>query len=305
MAARLSSHYVKTADGGQLAVAIQNTAQQKQAALFIHDFMTDNRLFHPLFGQPNLPPLQLVAHDLRGFGKSADPTGPYSPLEDIDTVLASLSIEQVHVVGAGFGGAIAMEYAISRRHRTISVAVLGSGLPGHCWREKHYFDISKARFAGRMRSIGAKYVLGDENSLDTTYWKQKFITSNETWSSPLTSGDKLVAKRLLSMAKAYQGYHFFQADPVVPQLTDIEPLCNRLGDVCVPVLVAVGKNDTQDFLEIAEEIALGVGTTPMYVDNARHFVMLEQPFAVANLLNEFWMDVQRRHVNLEINGTRH
>lgn len=155
-----------------------------------------------------------------------------------------------------------------------------------------------------MRSIGARYVLGDENALDTTYWKHKFISSNQTWSSPLLSGDKLVAKRLLSMAKAYQGFHFFQLDPVVPQLTDVEPLCNRLEQVHVPALVVVGKNDTPDFLEIAEEIALGVRTTPLYVDDARHFVVLEQPFAVANLLNQFWTQVQQQHLNLQVNETQ-
>ncbi|CAN8067308.1 unnamed protein product [Agarophyton chilense] len=270
---------------------MKTLGEGRPAALFLHDFMTDSRLFQPLFAQTNFPPGNLIACDLRGYGRSTDPTGVYSHIDDIDTVLDHLGIERVHLVGAGMGGVVALEYAISRENKTNSVAIFGSGLPGYRWSAKHFMDVSEARFVGRMRSIGAKYVLGSESAQDPVRWKQSFISNNETWVNLLRNGDKQVAKRLLSMAKTYRGYHFFMADPVTPQLSDVDPLRMRLGEVQVPALVAVGKNDSDDFQQIAKEISERVGAQLFHIDDARHFVPLEQPFATAELLKQFWSTV--------------
>ncbi|KAI0567675.1 Alpha/beta hydrolase [Gracilaria domingensis] len=302
MSSQLTSFTFDTKDGAKIALSTHSVGENKQAALFLHDFMTDSRLFHPLFNQAEtLSDCKLVACDLRGYGKSTDPTGAYSHMDDIDAVLDHFQIKQVHLVGAGMGGIIALEYAIARRQRTTSVALFGSGLPGHRWSAKHFMDVSEARFVGRMRSVGAKYVIGTESARNPVTWKQSFITLNETWSAPLRSGDKQVAKRLLSMAKTYRAFHFFMSDPVIPQLSDADPLRERLGEIQLPVLVAVGKNDTQDFLDIAREIAAGVGAEPVYIDDSRHFVPLEQPAVMAELLKQFWWKVceERKHVGTD------
>ena len=76
-------------------------------------------------------PYEAVVWDLRGTGESDAPAGPYtlsSLVADLEAVVAAVGSRRVHLVGAGLGGVIALEYA--RRHDHVaSLAVLGSA-PG-------------------------------------------------------------------------------------------------------------------------------------------------------------------------------
>lgn len=76
-------------------------------------------------------PYEAVVWDLRGTGESDAPAGPYtlsSLVADLDAVVSAVGSRRVHLVGAGLGGAIALEYA--RRHdRVASLTLLGTA-PG-------------------------------------------------------------------------------------------------------------------------------------------------------------------------------
>ena len=52
-----------------------------------------------------------VRFDQRGFGESADPTGPYALHEDALTVMRAAGFERAAVVGVSLGGAVAIERA--------------------------------------------------------------------------------------------------------------------------------------------------------------------------------------------------
>ncbi|MFB6128298.1 MAG: alpha/beta fold hydrolase [Halorhabdus sp.] len=77
-------------------------------------------------------PYEATVWDLRGTGDSDAPTGPYTMstlVSDLAAVVSAVGSRRVHLVGAGLGGAIALEYA--RRHdRVASLALLGTA-PGH------------------------------------------------------------------------------------------------------------------------------------------------------------------------------
>lgn len=73
-------------------------------------------------------PFETIVPDLRGTGRSDTPDGPYSVdgfVADLDAVLADVGATRVHLVGAGLGGVVALEYA--RQHgRARSLAMLAS-----------------------------------------------------------------------------------------------------------------------------------------------------------------------------------
>ncbi|WP_158855141.1 alpha/beta fold hydrolase [Halorhabdus sp. CUG00001] len=72
-------------------------------------------------------PYETVVWDLRGTGDSDTPDGPYAMttlVEDLATVVAALEARRIHVVGAGLGGAIALEYARGNDN-VASLALLG------------------------------------------------------------------------------------------------------------------------------------------------------------------------------------
>ncbi|WP_135667386.1 alpha/beta fold hydrolase [Halorhabdus rudnickae] len=70
-------------------------------------------------------PYRTVVWDLRATGDSDAPDGPYT-LEtlvgDLEAIVSAIDGRRVHLVGAGLGGAIALEYA--RRHEHVTSLVL-------------------------------------------------------------------------------------------------------------------------------------------------------------------------------------
>lgn len=258
---------------------LREATDARHTALFIHDFLTDSRLFALMGAQDPLIDSRLLALDLRGFGRTLPPVGPYSHAHDIlETAAAGAPGTKVHLVAAGYGGIQALEAAIlDGSHNIASVTVLSSGLPGHAWPRDAYLNITEA-FKGMA---GPK---------DAARWKSAFVRANQAWRDVLARGDRPVVDALGAMVLDYSGFHFLKRDTAMR--LDDAPLSERLAQVRVPVLAAAGARDPPDFLKIAAEIAAGVPVhareNHVVVPDAGHFCTLENPQAVAEMLAGFW-----------------
>ncbi|AQL42965.1 alpha/beta hydrolase [Halorientalis sp. IM1011] len=77
-------------------------------------------------------PVETLVWDLRGTGRSDAPPGPYDVATlaaDFEAVLSDHGARTTHLVGAGLGGMVALEYA--RKHgRAASLALLGTTADG-------------------------------------------------------------------------------------------------------------------------------------------------------------------------------
>ncbi len=77
-------------------------------------------------------PYEAVVWDLRGTGRSDRPPGPYdleTLADDLESVLAAVGARNTHVVGAGLGGAIALE-AARTSSRVATLSLFGTGARG-------------------------------------------------------------------------------------------------------------------------------------------------------------------------------
>ncbi len=77
-------------------------------------------------------PYETLTWDLRGTGRSDAPDGGYSVSRmaaDLEAVLAAHDTRRVHLVGAGLGGMVAVEYALGYG-RARSLALLGTTADG-------------------------------------------------------------------------------------------------------------------------------------------------------------------------------
>lgn len=80
------------------------------------------------------PRYRTVAPDLRGFGRSGRPPGPYpieQHAEDMFALAENLGFDRFHVLGLSMGGALALQMAVSRSDRLRSCTVVNS-LAGFC-----------------------------------------------------------------------------------------------------------------------------------------------------------------------------
>ena len=79
-------------------------------------------------------PFEVLVHDHRGTGRSDAPPGPYTVEDlraDLDAILADHGSRRVHLVGAGLGGMVALQYA--REHaRARTLTLIGTSPGGPC-----------------------------------------------------------------------------------------------------------------------------------------------------------------------------
>jgi 3-oxoadipate enol-lactonase len=77
---------------------------------------------------------RVVRPDMPGFGASGEPPGyGWSVTElaaDLGRFLDALEIAQCHLVGAKYGGSVAMQYAIDHSDRLLSLSLFGSPVRG-------------------------------------------------------------------------------------------------------------------------------------------------------------------------------
>jgi pimeloyl-ACP methyl ester carboxylesterase len=71
---------------------------------------------------------RVIRYDLRGFGQSDDPSGPYSDRGDLNLLLDVLGIEKAHLVGLSRGGRVALEFAVQYSERVHSLVLINPGL---------------------------------------------------------------------------------------------------------------------------------------------------------------------------------
>ena len=75
---------------------------------------------------------ETVTWDLRGTGRSDAPDGPYAVetlAEDLEAVLSAHGVGDVHLVGAGLGGMVALDYA-DRFGRAATLTLFGTTADG-------------------------------------------------------------------------------------------------------------------------------------------------------------------------------
>jgi len=106
------------------------------AVVFVEDWANDTSIWFLV-----LPPMrgrfELLRYDLRGQGRSEiAANGDYSlraHREDLLRALDSLGVERAHLVGAGFGGTIALAFAVEHPERALSVSLIN---PHVAWTEQ-------------------------------------------------------------------------------------------------------------------------------------------------------------------------
>ncbi|MFA9515755.1 alpha/beta fold hydrolase [Halopenitus sp. H-Gu1] len=80
-------------------------------------------------------PYAAITPELRGIGESDAPPGPYDIddlVADLDAVLTAEGRRRVHLVGYGFGGMLALAYALSSS-RPRSLTVVGTSATGDAY----------------------------------------------------------------------------------------------------------------------------------------------------------------------------
>jgi 3-oxoadipate enol-lactonase len=233
------------------------TAGSGDALVFIHGFGADSRTWDAQF-DALAAGYQVVRYDMRGFGKSAVPTGePYTHTGDLAALLDSLGTAQACVIGQSMGGGVAIDFVLAYPQAVCSLVLVDSGLEGY-------------EFAEWEESWGAVFGIaatqGTQASLAFMIGLPAFQTLR---------ANPALESRLMQIWSDYSGWHFANRDPV--QNVD-PPAIHRLEQIRVPTLVIVGEHDFADHHAIAGILQQRIPDAQKIVlPGVGHVSMMEAP----------------------------
>jgi pimeloyl-ACP methyl ester carboxylesterase len=200
-----------------------------------------------------------IALDLRGHGAST-PDGPYGARDYLDDVLAVLDdrdIDRAHLIGASFGGSVAVACAALAPQRTASITALGGAL-----RVEDPPDVDAGVSA--MRQAGATTVFAGLLA--------------EISFAPGT--DPQLVRAVAERAGARE----VDVIAAVTRAAFGDDVTELAASATAPALVLVGEHDLTTPVALGEQLAAALGTRARVLPGRGHMAMLEDPEAVAALI---------------------
>ena len=227
--------------------------------VLLHESVVDSRIWDRFL--PHVQDrLQTIRYDQRGYGQSPLWDGPYSPVEDLISVLDAAGIDQAALVGTSAGGRIAIQAALERPERVSALVLAVSGLAGHPVQIE-----GTPEQEARWEAAEAAGDVAELAELDMEIW------------APMGVDDGLramfVENAETSNAK----------DPALEQ-----PSVGRLGEIAVPTLVITAGRDVPAINELGDLLAREIpGARQAVIEEADHMVQWRAPEELSHLVLDF------------------
>ncbi|MEW5420881.1 alpha/beta fold hydrolase [Amorphus sp. 3PC139-8] len=241
-----------------------DTAGHGPGVVLLHGFSCDTRMWDPQT-RALAPTYRIVRYDLRGFGASSLPSGPYDHADDLLAMIDSHGLQRPLVVGLSLGANIALAFARRFPDRLSGLLLAAPGLPGHVWTEERPPEAAKAY--ARTHDVAAV---------------KAFWLGHPLFAS---LADAPRARDVMTaMVEDYSGWHWTNTDPQAP----IPGLPEALPTIATPTLVISGERDAAGYREIARRIAADMPQARLVsLKDVGHMVNLEAEDAFNRLLLQF------------------
>ncbi len=210
---------------------------------------------------------RVVRCDLRGFGETAIPPGPFSHAQDVLALVDELGLEHAAIVGSSVGGRIALEVAALRPQLVRRLVLLCSGLRDWEWTEQ-------------TRTFGA----AEDEAIERGDLAAATELNVRTWLSPGASEDVRELVRSMQRRALEVQHAAFTAEPHPGPET---PVPVDLETIDAPTLVVCGLQDLPDFVQIAHHLAREIPHVTLVELDSAHLPSLELPGRTTELLLQF------------------
>ncbi|MFB7173139.1 alpha/beta fold hydrolase [Streptomyces sp. NPDC056254] len=236
--------------------------------VLVHAGIADHHMWDPL-----VPALAerytVVRYDLRGFGRSAPPSGPFTETGDLLRLLDHLGHERVRLVGASWGGRVAVDFTLTHPDRVHSLAVLAAPWPGYGW---------GAEMVAYDEAETAALAAGDLDAAVGVNLDMWVRGPARTWDD--------VAPGLADRLREPIRTSLVNQDVVGEHAQGV--VRGDLSGIPVPTLVGVGKLDVADFQDIARRYAAEIpGAALVEFPTAAHLIALDAPDELTAALTPF------------------
>ncbi len=243
------------------------------AVALVHEGVCDMRMWDELVALL-APEFTVLRYDLRGYGDSTLPPGPYSNSRDLLALLDHVEIERASLAGISYGGRVALDTAWVAPERITSLVLAAPGLRDHEW-------------SRGVREFGDE----EERLLDAGDVDAATELNVRLWVDGPNRGPDAVAEDVRERVRLMQRRAFdvqIAAYESTPPPGPEDPLDVRLGEIAAPTLVIVGDQDVPDFREIADRLESELPEVRKVVlEDTAHTIPLERPEAFGDLTLSF------------------
>ena len=218
-----------------------------------------------------------IAYDHRGQGQSEGPPGGYDMdtlSDDAAALIKDLVVEKCHFVGLSMGGFVALRMALNYPDLVRSISVLDSSADPEPQENR-----GKYKFLNFiLRWFGAKPVVG---SVMPIMFGQTFLNDparkqlRDRWAKFLGNvPDKKAMTRAVSGVIERKGIY------------------ERLGEIKMPTLIAVGEEDTATIPAKSERMHAAIsGSQFVLIPKGGHVSTIDAPDAINVALSDFFAKV--------------
>ncbi len=213
----------------------------------------------------------VVAHDQRGLGRTSIPPGPYSMADyaaDAAALLDHVGWDSCRVVGTSFGGMVAQEFAVTYPERVERLALLCTspgGVGGPSYPLEQLRDLPAAERAElSMRLLDSRF-------------DAEWLASHP--------GDRVLAEGLASRAGTTEGTEAARGEQEQLGARAGHDVCDRLGQITCPTLVAAGRYDGIAPMANGENIASRITGAELRTYEGGHIFFMQDPAAIPDVLD--------------------
>ena len=223
---------------------------------------------------------RIVRYDMRGYGKSEPVEGEFSNLHDLTALLDYLQIDEPLVVmGCSMGGGLAMNFALEQPSRVKALIMVGSGPTGL---ELDVPTPNKFAEAERAWKAGDLDLVAE---LETQIW---FDGMGRT-PAQVDPATRQLAYEMNRNALSHE------AKGMGKRLPDTEiPAVERLNELHIPVLVAIGAHDTPYIQAAADYMMEKIPSAQKaIIQDAAHLPNMDHPDEFQRMVTSFLDSVSR------------
>lgn len=238
---------------------VYDVAGSGPAVLLFHEGIGDRSTWDPHWHSLG-ERFTVVRFDARGFGESADPTGPYTLHGDAAEILNAVGIERAALVGCSMGGGAALDLTLAAPERVTALVTVGSTPSG--WQHSSEILAQWEQVDAVFERDGTEAA----NELELRMWIDG-VGRNAPADTQVRAQVGALNAALLERQSAFE-FDPSELDP---------PAIGRLDDVEAPMLVAFGSHDQPSVIAGSQALAEGTGAELVEIPGAAHLPSLECP----------------------------
>lgn len=229
--------------------------------LLLHAGVANSRMWDPQF-EAMANSYRVLRCDLRGFGNSPYPNGPFFYHADIAGLLNATEIRSAWIVGTSFGGRVAVDFCLGHPQLVRGLVLVSPLISGY-------------EAQDQIRTFAKK----EDDLLKAGKLEEAVELNLQMWIDGPNRTPKEVPAELRSKVAEMQLQAFKMPVPENVKLERFDsPALKRLHEINVPMLIVVGELDVAEVLTHADELAQGIrGARRVIIPGAAHLVSMEKP----------------------------